>query len=90
MSKKYKNDPYNNKIYEECKGCKIIKNCNLQPRFEYNGIMKECPCATCLVKGICSSICKRLDIYGDLCEFYNNLSSDSKDDNDENEHCNNF
>jgi len=73
MSKKHKNnnDPYNNEMYEECKGCVIVTNCNLEPRFESNGIIEECPCSTCLVKGICLPMCKRLERYDDLYNLYN-------------------
>ena len=77
-----------NRKYKECSGCKVTNTCDLKPRFESNGIIEECPCATCLVKGICSPICKRLNDYVDLhppCESKSSerAPSDNKDENHE-------
>ena len=88
MSNSNENEHYNNEKYKECKGCVIIKNCSLKPRFESNGIIEECPCATCLVKGICSPICKSFNDYVDLhppCESKSSerAPSDNKDENHE-------
>lgn len=45
-----------------CKGCKLknIANnchCNLDKSKYFKDIINECPCQTCLIKGMCSQFC---------------------------------
>ena len=47
----------------ECKGCKIIHRCLVKPKYKYKNLTEECPCQTCLIKGICLHTCCIFDEY---------------------------
>jgi len=56
--------------YKECNGCKSYKGykgkCFLVPYyFNEQGNKLECPCSTCLVKGICEKPCDEFNLYID-------------------------
>jgi len=49
---------------KECRGCSSRNYCNLKPYYidDQNNKL-ECPCVTCLVKGICRNLCNDLRVY---------------------------
>jgi len=56
-------------IHEECKGCKKCVGTTRPYYKNEDGIIKECPCAKCLVKGICTVFCR------DFYNYYYNCTS---------------
>jgi len=62
---------FNEQNYEECKGCRGCDGeCILKPNYiDKQGDKLECPCQTCLVKGICVKPCVELQEY-----YHSNLS----------------
>jgi len=53
--------------YKECNGCKSNETeCVLKPYYINNqGDKLECPCSTCLIKGICIKACNEFNTYID-------------------------
>jgi len=45
--------------HKECEGCMMLKTCNMEPKYK----TVECPCVSCLVKGICLICCEPYDGY---------------------------
>jgi len=44
--------------HKECEGCLDREECALEPYFiDHHDNKIECPCSTCLIKGICIKAC---------------------------------
>jgi len=51
-------------IYKECEGCDCEGSCVLEPYYiNEQGNKTECPCQTCLIKGICNKLCDNIITY---------------------------
>jgi len=49
--------------HENCKGCKGCLGDAGPQYMDEDGVTKECPCSTCLVKGICEKTCEEFYEY---------------------------
>jgi len=60
----------NKKNLKECRGCRgcrgYVNVCLLEPHYiDDQGNKTECPCLTCLIKGICNKSCDKIQTYYD-------------------------
>jgi len=62
--------------FRECKGCSTINKCVTKPYYIDKQGVCECPCQTCLVKGICGQPCYYYYIY--LSGYYRLLGKEGK------------
>jgi hypothetical protein len=56
----------NSEMMKNCKGCYLFENRNELICFLWSSStnnIRNCPCRTCLIKGICQSNCEKFNLY---------------------------